>query len=546
MAKQAFILGVDSKLENRQFLESALEKQYEIQFVTEGAECLQVVSRRQPDLILIDVGIGGDIDGLETCRSLQADDINREIPIIFLSSNASLKERKEIYKAGGEGYLIKPLDVDELLAKIELTLKHRQSYAQLKIEAQEANQVALSAMTTSGEMGEVLRFLQDSYLCNDYFSLVELVFTALEGLGLEGVVRVAGEDEHHIHVKEEFLPSLEMMILKNIYANRRIMTVGKSTIFTAERAVIMIHNMPIDDEETFGRLKDILAMMIESVDARVAAMQTRIKLAQREKTLATLLEAQKKQYKETQAQLKMEAMEANKVALSAMTTSCEMGEVLRFLQDSFACTDYQSLVDLIFSTLESLELEGVICLIQKGRPVIYNREIQLTPEEQSALENIEAYERIMIVGNSTLFTAERVVILVRDIVNSDEENFGRLKDILATMIVSADASASGLETSLKLIQKEQTLADMLETLEQSAAEIRVEQAKLRAKSVERFSRMIHEIEESFNHMGFGLSEEQEHVMMRVVAHTETDIIALSDSGFDLENRLAKLAKRQLT
>ncbi|MBF0446507.1 MAG: response regulator [Magnetococcales bacterium] len=544
MESKAYILGVDDEFINRELITEVLKERYEVACVADGAECLQIVADRKPDLILIDVNMPQGMDGLETCRSIQADEENLEIPIIFMSSLASLKERKAIYKAGGEGYLTKPLDPEELLTKVELTLKTRRSLAQLRQAAEEANSVALSAMTTSGEMGEVLRFLQESFSCSNYQSLLELVLSTLKELGLEGVARVAGEDDHHLHINESFLPSLEMMILKNIYENRRIMTLGKSTIFTSERAVIMVHNMPIDDEESFGRLKDILAMMIDSVDARVAALQTRVKLAKREKTLADLLESQTKKSQETQAQLEMEAMEANKVALSAMTTSGELGEVLRFLQDSFFCEDYKSLVDQVFDTLEAFGLEGAVCLINNDKVETYTRGTKLDSEEQAALDTISLHKRIMNVGASTIFTAERVLILVRDIADGDQETFGRLKDILATMIVSVDARAASLETNIKLLKREKSLADLLEVLEQSAAEIRLQQAQLREKSVERFSRMIHEIEDSFNKLGFGLSEEQEHALMKVVAHAETDILALSDSGFNLEKRLARLAKRE--
>ncbi|MBF0368979.1 MAG: response regulator [Magnetococcales bacterium] len=542
MDDRTLIYAVDGDVKCQEFLQKELRETYTIHCMADGRECLERVSQTPPDLILLAVHLP-DMEGLALFQQLSADENLPRIPVIFLSPQASLEERVACYHAGGEGYLTKPIHSEELHAKIQLTLKNKSLYDQLKHDALQANEVAMSAMTTSGEMGEVLRFLQDSYACNDHHSLAELVVNTLNQLGLKGLIRLAGENPETSRHTTSFLPSLEMMILKNIYANRRIMTVGKSTLFTAERTLILVQDMPVEDQETFGRLKDILAMMVESVDARVAALQTRLKLAEREKTLALLLQNQTKESQQAQQRLQDEVQMAQQVALSAMTTSGELGEVLRFLQDSYLCPDDAALANEIFITLEGLGLEGVVGLIQDRAVAIHTRESPLRPGEQAVLEEIDAHDRIMIVGKSTLFTSERVLILVHDLVEQDEESFGRLKDILATLIVSANARSAALQTTLQLAQREKSLSSLLDSLEKAVVDVRNKQTTVRDLSVERFSKMVWEIEESFNHLGIGLSDEQEHALMRIISRCETDIMTLNNIGQDLEHHLFQIANK---
>jgi two-component system, cell cycle response regulator len=75
-----------------------------------------------PDLILLDLD-GGGFDGLAVCRAIKADSGTREIPIIFLTSEASADERIKGLEAGASDYISKPFDLAEFKARVRVGLR---------------------------------------------------------------------------------------------------------------------------------------------------------------------------------------------------------------------------------------------------------------------------------------------------------------------------------------------------------------------------------------------------------------------------------------
>ena len=85
-----------------------------------GEELLDHLDRSgPPDLILMDVGLSGKIDGIETARRVRT---QYNIPIIFLSSYADESRRARAEKISPDGYLVKPVVEKQLMEMIGTTL----------------------------------------------------------------------------------------------------------------------------------------------------------------------------------------------------------------------------------------------------------------------------------------------------------------------------------------------------------------------------------------------------------------------------------------
>lgn len=76
-----------------------------------------------PDLILMDIGLGAGIDGLETTGRLKGDPRTASILVIALTAHALATDRERSIAAGCIDYDTKPVDLSRLLAKIETALK---------------------------------------------------------------------------------------------------------------------------------------------------------------------------------------------------------------------------------------------------------------------------------------------------------------------------------------------------------------------------------------------------------------------------------------
>ncbi|MDJ0727834.1 MAG: response regulator [Prochloraceae cyanobacterium] len=103
-----------------------------IAVVSSGAEAIAIVNSNKPDLILMDIAIKGDLDGIETMAKIKEID---DIPAIYLTAYADDKTVERAAQTGCYGYLLKPFKEKELSATIKMVLtRHR-----LEISAIEDN-----------------------------------------------------------------------------------------------------------------------------------------------------------------------------------------------------------------------------------------------------------------------------------------------------------------------------------------------------------------------------------------------------------------------
>ncbi len=85
--------------------------------VRNGEEALKILQNVSPNLILLDVMMPG-IDGFETCRRVKADETTQAIPVIFMTSLADTESKVKGFKTGGVDYVTKPIQEEELVARI--------------------------------------------------------------------------------------------------------------------------------------------------------------------------------------------------------------------------------------------------------------------------------------------------------------------------------------------------------------------------------------------------------------------------------------------
>lgn len=117
------VLVVDDIAANRNLLRETLEPQgYEVLLAASGETALDVASRAQPDLLLLDVNMPG-IDGFETCRQLKARQETRGQPIIFITANDGTESLVEAFRVGGVDYVTKPFKAEEVLMRVHTHLE---------------------------------------------------------------------------------------------------------------------------------------------------------------------------------------------------------------------------------------------------------------------------------------------------------------------------------------------------------------------------------------------------------------------------------------
>jgi len=128
------ILIVDDTPANLALVVECLEDRgFRVVIAQDGEEGLRRAELVRPELILLDV-VMPRLDGFEACRRLKALPATRDIPVIFMTSLAETGEKLTGFEAGGVDYVTKPLQVDEVFARVSTHLNLRAM--QKRLEAQ--------------------------------------------------------------------------------------------------------------------------------------------------------------------------------------------------------------------------------------------------------------------------------------------------------------------------------------------------------------------------------------------------------------------------
>lgn len=141
--KNSTILIIDDNPTNLGLAVDYLEESGFVVLVAQDGESgLKRVKYACPHLILLDVLMPG-IDGFETCRLLKADTATKDIPVIFMTALSNTDDKVKGFEVGAVDYVTKPIQREELLARITAHLRIQALTDQLQKQNQQLQQQAL-------------------------------------------------------------------------------------------------------------------------------------------------------------------------------------------------------------------------------------------------------------------------------------------------------------------------------------------------------------------------------------------------------------------
>ena len=126
------IMLVDDTPENLQLLREMFDRaEYRVVAFPSGKLALAAAAKNPPDIILLDITMP-EMDGFEVCERLKADEILREIPIIFVSALTETHDKVRAFAAGGVDYVTKPFQLEEVRARVRTHLELCRTRRELK------------------------------------------------------------------------------------------------------------------------------------------------------------------------------------------------------------------------------------------------------------------------------------------------------------------------------------------------------------------------------------------------------------------------------
>ena len=275
MSDKLTLLAIDDEPYNLEILQHYLQDKYDLIISNSASEGLGLLEERSDiDMVLLDVSMP-DMDGYQVCQAIRKNSMWDHISVVFISARGAVEDRMMGYQSGGDEYLVKPFECEELLAKIQILEKFKREKKGLEDNYKMASSVAMEAMSNSQEIGLALEFSKETYAVRSESALMDLFVNCLKNFGLNAIIRLKVKEDYQFHQCIGEPSPLEKGLVEILSKKDRIFSFEHRTQFNFDRINLLVKNMPIEDDNKYGRYKDLLPFFLEATNACMESIEDR-------------------------------------------------------------------------------------------------------------------------------------------------------------------------------------------------------------------------------------------------------------------------------
>lgn len=255
-------------------LRSIFEPECAVETFASAEECQAALQTDKPDLFFLDVTLPG-MDGYAFCRQIKDDSALNIIPVTFISGHDTIDARLAGYEAGGEDFIVKPFEPEEVLRKLKVAQSLVENQKLLKEQLEAAEYLSSLVIASMDETGILVQFMSKLIAWESPQEIADGVLELIQRYRLDGVVqiRMAHTAPQTFSAAGQNLP-LETSVIDHVRDMGRIFEFRKRSVHNFERVTLMINNLPLNDAEYCGRLRDHLSVAAQGVDSRLRAIET--------------------------------------------------------------------------------------------------------------------------------------------------------------------------------------------------------------------------------------------------------------------------------
>jgi DNA-binding response OmpR family regulator len=257
---------------------AGLEPDYRVTQAQHPHAALAWLHENQPDVILLDIEMP-DMDGYTLCHRIRTTPALAEVPVIFVSAHDSLEERIQAFDAGGDDFVIKPFDLEEMQRKIARAVRLKAGHWQLAQEKSAAEERAEMVQSLLEEMSLLLNFTRACLGASAFEDLADHTIATLAGMSLNAHVQIRARQATLTRTPAGEASALEESIFERSRDLGRIFSIGRHMVCNYDSFSILINNMPIQDKELCGRIRDHVAVIAETGAAAVQGIELRLQMA---------------------------------------------------------------------------------------------------------------------------------------------------------------------------------------------------------------------------------------------------------------------------
>lgn len=268
------ILIVDDDKITHAFIKRSLLAEYDLVSTFNGHQALEELQNSVPEIILLDVEMPG-MNGYEVCENIKSNPDTTDIPVIFLSARGELRDRMLGFEAGADDYIVKPFQPEDLKAKINVLIQYRLRHREIAQQVDEARKTAFIAISSTSDLGQAITFIEKSHTVSNFDQLVHAFFCVTQSMDLKCTIMIKSPEKNLFYSStHNSVSPIESELIEKLSVEKRFFDFGCRTQINYPNIALLIKNMPLDDMERYGRIKDFFPAMLSTADIKISQIRS--------------------------------------------------------------------------------------------------------------------------------------------------------------------------------------------------------------------------------------------------------------------------------
>lgn len=231
-------------------------------------ELICLIKKKEPCCVLVDVNLEYT-DGRELCRGIKAELGESSPPVILVSGDDSEETIISCFENGADDFIAKPFSFTSVIRKIESLLRYETLFRGLQSQTDELSELVSTTMSQASSYGAVLNMVKKINMSHSEQSIAQCVFDYLASEGLTSSIYFTNQqDTCCFDQKAQICSPMIKELFELAHNRKRLYKLGSRLLISDKHVSILIKNPPVEDSEQYGIFIDVVAVIIEALEAR--------------------------------------------------------------------------------------------------------------------------------------------------------------------------------------------------------------------------------------------------------------------------------------
>lgn len=284
------VLVVDDDPTISELLVTLLSTKYEgVSADPDHVSIVEFCKKEKPSCILLDVNLG-EHDGREICEQLKNEFGDFAPPIIFISGDDSRENIISCFDIGADDFIAKPFSSEQVIRKVESLLRYDTLFRTLYNQSEELNDLVSSTMSQASSYGAVLSMVKQINIANTEQGIAQCVFDFLASQGITSSIyfkNLFGSSCYD--QKAKICSPIVKEVFELAHNRKRLNKLGSRLVVSDKHVSILIKNPPVEHSEEYGIFIDVIAVIIEALEARYLGLLREQRLTKMHTELSSVI-----------------------------------------------------------------------------------------------------------------------------------------------------------------------------------------------------------------------------------------------------------------